>query len=321
MREVQARALGQQVLADQGHTEVGAVLAAECSGQRVAEESGGIGPASHLAQEFEPLRLRVPVTVPVGPGPFPAVVEELRVLGLKGLDLAFDEDIEVGDEALDVLRNRPIHDSRSLGVVGVAVWLRTLRSPHVARRCRGDAGVGFHSAAVSSTGTPSRMRARSRHVATQRHRRHPRCSGPRPRDDRLVRDRPRAHHPVRARDRRLRGDPPRPGCSASGRPRFDDRPRPAHPLARSEVPVRVVRRDRRAARAELRLRHGPLPARRSGRFAAAHVGPDRRGAGHRRRCTGRDRAGLRGGGPARSGLRRAGHRGVLRDHPHPRIHA
>ena len=91
-----------QVLAHEGHAEVGPVAPAELGRQRVAPEPRGVRAAHHLPQQFLPLAHRHAPVGRVGARELAAVVEELRVLVLQRDDLAFDEGVEVVEERLDV---------------------------------------------------------------------------------------------------------------------------------------------------------------------------------------------------------------------------
>jgi hypothetical protein len=100
---VQAEALGRKMLADHGHPEVGAVLAAIALRDREAQMAGGVGEVLRLAQQRFPFMPRQAAVVEIGARPFAAMVEEADVVvGLfQRLDLARDEAIEfveIGDE-------------------------------------------------------------------------------------------------------------------------------------------------------------------------------------------------------------------------------
>ena len=87
---VQTEALAREVLADHGHAEVGALLAAVLLRERVAVVTGLVGDVAHLAQQRLPLLVGQAAAIPVGAGVFAAVVEEadVVVLVLDRLDLA-----------------------------------------------------------------------------------------------------------------------------------------------------------------------------------------------------------------------------------------
>src|SRR5439155_8526500 len=100
---VKAKSLGGKMLADHGHPEIGAVLAAVTFRDREAQMTGGIGKVFHLAQQRFPFMPRQPAIVEIGARPFATVVEEANiVVGLfQRLDLARDETVEfseIGDE-------------------------------------------------------------------------------------------------------------------------------------------------------------------------------------------------------------------------------
>jgi hypothetical protein len=98
-----------EVLADDGHGEVAAVRAAERGRQRVAEVSGRVGAPAHLGEHRLPLAVRHPAVLPVRPGVLPAMVEELHVLALEGLDLRLDEGVELFELLEDVVGDREVH--------------------------------------------------------------------------------------------------------------------------------------------------------------------------------------------------------------------
>ena len=93
---VQAETLGGEMLADHGHPEVGAVLAAVALRDREAQMAGVVGEILGLAQQRFPFVPRQPAIVEIGARPFAAVVEEADVVvGLfQRLDLALDEAVE-----------------------------------------------------------------------------------------------------------------------------------------------------------------------------------------------------------------------------------
>ena len=80
---VQAEALAREVLADDRHAEVGAVLAAVLLRERVAVVARRRRPAgAPRASSCLPLLVGQPAAVPVGAGVLPAVVEEADVVVL-----------------------------------------------------------------------------------------------------------------------------------------------------------------------------------------------------------------------------------------------
>ena len=79
---VQAEALGGEVLADDRHPEVRAVLAAVLLRERVAVVAGLVGQPTGLAEQRLPLVVRQAAAIPVGAGVLPAVVEEPDVVVL-----------------------------------------------------------------------------------------------------------------------------------------------------------------------------------------------------------------------------------------------
>ena len=113
---VQAQPLGGEVLADDGHGEVGAALAAPFHRPGVAQVPSLVGAAAGLAQQGLPLVARQAAGLEVGAGVFAPVVEEadVVVLLLQRLDLGVDEPVELVEVVLDVLRNVEIHRVASL---------------------------------------------------------------------------------------------------------------------------------------------------------------------------------------------------------------
>ncbi len=91
------------MLADHGHPEIGAVLAAVALRDREAQMAGGVGEILGLAQQRFPFMPRQAAIVEIGARPFAAMIEEADVVvGLfQRLDLARDEAVEfveIGDE-------------------------------------------------------------------------------------------------------------------------------------------------------------------------------------------------------------------------------
>ena len=86
------------MLADHGHPEIGAVLAAIALGDREAQMAGGVGQILGLAQQRFPFVPRQAAILEIGARPFAAVVEEADVVVglLQRLDLALDERVEFG---------------------------------------------------------------------------------------------------------------------------------------------------------------------------------------------------------------------------------
>ena len=99
------------MLADDGHAQVAALLAAVLLGPRVPVEAGGIGAAPGLGHQQLPLVVGQPAAVPVGPGVFPAVVEEADVVVflLEWLDLRLDKVVDLLEEFADVLGDFEVH--------------------------------------------------------------------------------------------------------------------------------------------------------------------------------------------------------------------
>ena len=100
---VQAETLGSEMLADDSHPEIGAILAAIALRDRKAQVTGRVGEVLRLAQQRFPLMPRQAVIVEIGARPFAAMIEEADVVvGLfQRLDLARDEAVEfveIGDQ-------------------------------------------------------------------------------------------------------------------------------------------------------------------------------------------------------------------------------
>src|SRR5205085_5658922 len=76
-----------------------------------AQQSGGVGPPSHLPQQLVPLLAGNATLLQVRAGELPPVVEEadVVVLRLEGLDLPLDEFVDAPQELADVVRHRKIH--------------------------------------------------------------------------------------------------------------------------------------------------------------------------------------------------------------------
>ena len=109
---VQAEALAGEVLADDGHAEVRAVLAAVLLRERVAVVAGGVGAAPRLARAAAPTRaFGQAAAVPVGARVLAPVVEEadVVVLLLERLDLALDELVELVEVVGQVLGDVEVH--------------------------------------------------------------------------------------------------------------------------------------------------------------------------------------------------------------------
>ena len=100
---VQAKTLGGKMLADHGHPEIGAVLAAIPFWNRKAQVPGGVGEVLHLSQQRFPFVPWQPALVEIGARPFPAMIEKPNVVVgiLDRLDLTRDKSvkfIEIGNE-------------------------------------------------------------------------------------------------------------------------------------------------------------------------------------------------------------------------------
>src|SRR6185312_12177599 len=100
-----------EMLADDRHGEVGAVLAAELPGQAEAHVARLVGAPLHLGQQLLPFVARLAVIVPVGAGMLAAVVEEADVVvrALERPNLALDELVELAQVGRDLRGNLEIH--------------------------------------------------------------------------------------------------------------------------------------------------------------------------------------------------------------------
>ena len=123
---VQAEPLVREMLADDRHGEVGAVLAAQLLGQAEAQMARLVGAAPHLGQQLLPFVARLAVIVPVGAGMLAAMVEEadIVVLALERPDLALDEGVE-----LDADRPRSRRECRNPWAVPPLNAIMNGRSP------------------------------------------------------------------------------------------------------------------------------------------------------------------------------------------------
>ncbi len=77
---VQAEALRGEMLADHGHPEIGAVLAAIALRDRKAQMAGLVGAVLRLAQQRFPFMPRQAAIVEIGARPFAAMIEEADVV-------------------------------------------------------------------------------------------------------------------------------------------------------------------------------------------------------------------------------------------------
>src|SRR4051794_23128109 len=113
---VQAEALRGEMLADHGHPEVGAVLAAIALRNRETQMAGRIGAILGLTQQLLPLMPRQPAILKIGPRPFAAMIKKTDVVVglLQRLDLGVDEAIELVEIGDELPRQGKIH--------GVSPW-------------------------------------------------------------------------------------------------------------------------------------------------------------------------------------------------------
>src|SRR6266404_7424531 len=96
---VQAKTPGCKMLADNGHPEIGAILAAVALRNRKPQVAGFVREIFHPAQQRFPFRPRQPAMLEIGARPFAAVIEEADVVigFFNRLDLARDELVELGE--------------------------------------------------------------------------------------------------------------------------------------------------------------------------------------------------------------------------------
>src|SRR5262245_51593655 len=106
------------MLADHGHPEVGAVLAAIAFWDREAQMAGGVSQILGLAQQRFPFMPRQAAILEISARPFAAVVEEADiVVGVfQRLDLALDETVEFGEIGCEVGRQVEIQGGPSRNI-------------------------------------------------------------------------------------------------------------------------------------------------------------------------------------------------------------
>ena len=134
---VQAKALAGEMLADNGHAEIGAVLAAKFLGQRIAQMAGRIGAALGLPQQRLPFRTRQTAIFEIGPRPFAAVVEEtdIVVLLFERLDFVFDELVEHHQIVGNFLRDIEVHVASP---PDLCLFLKSLDHEHIEAGAHGN---------------------------------------------------------------------------------------------------------------------------------------------------------------------------------------
>ena len=108
---VQAETATGEVLTHDRHGQVGAVAAPEASRELVAQKAGGIGFASHAAEQRFPLGIRETIAIPVSASVLASVVEEadVVVLGLDRNDHIVDERVALIEQRLDIGWDREVH--------------------------------------------------------------------------------------------------------------------------------------------------------------------------------------------------------------------
>ena len=94
---VQAQAFAGEVFADDGHGEVGAVLAAPAFGGGETQMAGFVGDFGSLVQQVFPFRSGQAAVFEVGARPFAAVIEEADIVVrvFKRFDVGFDKAVEL----------------------------------------------------------------------------------------------------------------------------------------------------------------------------------------------------------------------------------
>ena len=108
---VQAETFRREMFADDGHAEVGAVLAAVLLRERITIVAGVVGELARLREQRLPILRRQAAAVPVGARVFAAMVEEADVVvGIfERLDDALDEFVEFDEVVGQVFWNVEIH--------------------------------------------------------------------------------------------------------------------------------------------------------------------------------------------------------------------
>ena len=108
---VQPEAAGGEMLTNDGHLEVGRVVAAVLRGERVPKPTRSVGPAPHLGEQLFPLRARNATRFEVGARVLATVIEEpdVVVLLFEGNDLTVDEIVECVQCRLDLGRGLEVH--------------------------------------------------------------------------------------------------------------------------------------------------------------------------------------------------------------------
>ena len=99
------------MLADDGHPQVAAVLAAKFLRQAEAEMAGLVRALLRLPQQRLPLVARQAAVLEIGARPLAAVIEEalVVVLSLKRLDFRLDEAVKLGEIIDEILGQVEVH--------------------------------------------------------------------------------------------------------------------------------------------------------------------------------------------------------------------
>ena len=108
---MEPQALRSEMLANDGHAEVSAILTAKLLGQGITIMTRRVGAPAHLPKELLPLVPGQTAVLEIGPGPFAPMVEEalVVVLRLERLDFRLDEFIEGCQIGLKFCWNFEIH--------------------------------------------------------------------------------------------------------------------------------------------------------------------------------------------------------------------
>src|SRR5262245_27364096 len=116
---VQAEPLEREVLPDDGHPEIAAILAAVLAWQRITVMAGPVGGAPCLGEEGFPSFVGQTAAFPVRARRFPAMVEKAHVvvLVLERLDLALDKAIKLLEIVGDRLGNVKVHHDYPSGFI------------------------------------------------------------------------------------------------------------------------------------------------------------------------------------------------------------
>ena len=112
---MQPQAFGCEMLADDGHVEVGALFATVLAGHRVPVVTSLVSQAFGFVQQKLPVIIRKATAFPVGARILASMVEEADVvIGVfERLDRALDELVQLIEIGLQIRRNVKVHHARS----------------------------------------------------------------------------------------------------------------------------------------------------------------------------------------------------------------